>query len=216
MRPTSRDTGAITSTFCRPSSFLALLMSTSLQIDTVDGSRTSPQTPSSTVNFTFVNQAEDLVSLCHRRISNKEQRHTIRSHVMQRVRQVESAQGKKRSTGREQSKKASKPKGRRKSMDSESVLSNDPKDNSANDSLNDAQRDRLSLSRSPRQSPRLYPSPAAHEFDPFDTLPTNTLPHQSSESLLQYCELVTCTDLWRCTINDVHRLRRYASADILC
>ncbi|KAJ9607787.1 hypothetical protein H2200_007866 [Cladophialophora chaetospira] len=106
---------------------------------------------------------------------------------MQRVRQVELAQGKKRSSGREQSKKATKPNPRRKSTDSESALSNDANDNAANGSLNDAKRDRHSLSRSPPKSPRLNLNLVVHQFDPFDTLPTNTLPHRSSESLLQYC-----------------------------
>ncbi len=87
-------------------------------------------------------------------------------------------------------------------MHSELALSNEPQDAS----LNDANRDRLSLSHSPRQSPRLNHSPAVHEFDPFNTLPTNTLPRRSSESLLQYCELVTRTCLSQCTINHGCRL----------
>ncbi|KIW66344.1 hypothetical protein PV04_05680 [Phialophora macrospora] len=165
MRPTSRDT------------------------DTVDGPRPSLQAPSATLNFTFVNQAEDLVSLYQRKIVNKEQRHTIRSHVMQRIRQVELAQGRKRSSGREHPKAPSKPKARRKSADSESAVSNepDPKGKGADDALTRAHSARVTLTRSSRQSPRLDLGLAVHEFDPFDTLPTNTLPHQSSESLLQYC-----------------------------
>jgi hypothetical protein len=160
---------------------LSWLMSSTL--DTVDGPRPSLQAPSTTFNFTFVNQAEDLVSLNKRKIVNKEQRHTIRSHVMQRIRQVESAQGRKRSTGRDHPKAPGKPKGRRKSADSESAVSNEPKGDCADDSL--------TLTRSPRQPLRLNLSPAIHEVDPFDTLPTNTLPHKSSESLLQYCGLAS-------------------------
>ncbi|OCT51017.1 hypothetical protein CLCR_09148 [Cladophialophora carrionii] len=153
---------------------------------------TGPQVPSTTFNFTFVNQAEDLVSLYQRKIINKEQRHTIRSHVMQRVRQWESAQGRKRSTGREHPKGPAKSKARKKSTDSEATVRNEAKVSCANDPLNLADSDRTTLIRSPRQSPRLNLSPGVHEFDPFDTLPTNTLPHQSSESLLQYCELAVC------------------------
>lgn len=157
--------------------------------DTVDGSPEDSQSPPTALNFTFVNQAEDLVSLCNRRINNREQRHTIRSHVMQRVRQAESAQGKKRPTGRDPSKRPSTtPSSRRKSSDSEPSSSNESRGlNTAS-----AESDRLSLTRSPRQSPRLHLTPAASDFDPFDTLPTNSLPHQSSESLLQYCKSGSC------------------------
>jgi hypothetical protein len=160
-------------------------------LDTVDGPRPSLQAPSTTFNFTFVNQAEDLVSLNKRKIVNKEQRHTIRSHVMQRIRQVETAQGRKRSTGRDHPKAPGKPKGRRRSADSESAVSNEPKGDCADDSLTRAHSDKLTLTRSPRQSLRLNLSPVVHEVDPFDTLPTNTLPHKSSESLLQYCGLAS-------------------------
>ncbi|ETI27465.1 hypothetical protein G647_09655 [Cladophialophora carrionii CBS 160.54] len=106
---------------------------------------------------------------------------------MQRVRQWESAQGRKRSTGREHPKGSAKSKARKKSADSETTVRNEAKVSCANDPLNLAESDRTTLIRSPRQSPRLNLSPGVHEFDPFDTLPTNTLPHQSSESLLQYC-----------------------------
>lgn len=167
--------------------------------DTVDGSPDDSQSPSTAFNFTFVNQAEDLISLYNRRINNKEQRHTIRSHVMQRVRRAETAQGKKRPTGRDPSKKPStKPSGRRKSFDSEPSSSNE----SRGFKTPSAESDRLSLTLSPRQSPRLHLAPAASDFDPFDTLPTNSLPHKSSESLLQYCKLESCLHLGEAMAND--------------
>jgi hypothetical protein len=180
--------------------------------DTVDGAPHDSQTLSPTVNFTFVNlnEAENLIALCHRRISNKEQRHTIRSHVMQRVRQVESAQGKKRSTGREHSKKSGKPKARKKSNDSDSPVSVESNAQAVDSSVTGPDSNRLTLTRSPRQSPRLTLSPAVHYFDPFDTLPTNTLPHQSSQSLLQYCELGFGRQLV------LYRANSWVQASILC
>jgi hypothetical protein len=143
-----------------------------------DSMESSDSQISSNANFTFVNLSEDLVSLCHRRISNKDQRHTIRSHVMQRVRQEESAQGKRRLTGREQSKKSARSKTKR--LPNDSVPSR-----------SEATRLRIippSVSPSPYSPQRLTLAPAVHEFDPFQTLPINNLPHQSSESLLRYCE----------------------------
>ena len=44
----------------------------------------------------------------------------------------------------------------------------------------------------PVSSLSLNLSPAGHEFDPFDTLPTSNLPRQCSENLLQYCERDIC------------------------
>ena len=67
-------------------------------LNTADEVRNKLQAQSRTVNFTFVNQTDDLVSLCHKRISNKEQRQAIRSHVMQRIRQAESEYGKESAT----------------------------------------------------------------------------------------------------------------------
>ena len=72
-------------------------------------------------------------------------------------------------------------------------MSNESKGHTASGSVAGDENDRLSLAHSARQSPRLILTPAVHEFDPFNTLPTNELPHQSSESLLQYCEsMVPC------------------------
>jgi hypothetical protein len=154
-------------------------------------------------NFTFVNQADDLVSLCRRRISNKEQRHTIRSHVMQRVRQTEIAQGKKRLTGRENSKRSTRTKSKSKSAEATSPMSNGSPESTAAGSVSDGTRNKLSVSRSPPRSLAITISPGTNEFDPFDTLPTNNLSRQASQSILQYCKCAemsiqkTKTDLSR-------------------
>ncbi|OAP59931.1 hypothetical protein AYL99_04933 [Fonsecaea erecta] len=160
---------------------------TARKADAPDASRSpDPQAPSPT-NFTFVHQAEDVASLSHRRISNREQRHAIRSHVMQRVRQVELAQGKKRPTGRQRVNDGSKQKARSESTHSEPSVSNESIENSANSPVIVAGSDTFWPTQSPLPSPRLNITPAAQAFDPFDTLPTNRLPHHTSESLLQYC-----------------------------
>jgi hypothetical protein len=166
------------------------------------------------VNFTFVNQADDLVSLCRRRISNKEQRHTIRSHVMQRVRQTEIAQGKKRLTGRENSQRSARTKSKSKSAEATSPVSKGSPESTIAGSVSDGKRNKLSVSRSPPRSPSLTISPGANEFDPFDTLPTNNLSRQASQSILQYCECFGVS-FQRSTI-DSSRLRCHAAHDLLC
>ena len=148
-----------------------------------------------------MNQAEDLLSLPRRKIYSQEQRHAIRSHVMQRVRQAEQAQGKKRPSGRENSKRPV-DKARSRSSDSDSSAMNDyassplpitikqePRDIKS-DLLIDLESEKITAVGTPvKHSPmKLNISPAVHEFDPFNTLPTNGLPHKSSESLLSYCE----------------------------
>ncbi|KIY00547.1 uncharacterized protein Z520_03210 [Fonsecaea multimorphosa CBS 102226] len=106
---------------------------------------------------------------------------------MQRVRQEELAQGKKRSTGRHRSNDGSKQKPRSESAHSEPSLSNESVENNASSPIIVAGSDTFRPTSSPLPSPRLSITPAAQAFDPFDTLPTNNLPHHTSESLLQYC-----------------------------
>ncbi|RVX68634.1 hypothetical protein B0A52_07061 [Exophiala mesophila] len=150
--------------------------------------------PSTSGNFTFVNQADDLVSLTHRKISNTEQRHAIRSHVMQRVRKEELAQGKKRPTGREFPKRTTStqviksPTERSDlAIKDEPVIKEEPSDQMA--LLPPARR--LSESTTVKPSPirriSIHSSPAVHEFDPFQSLPSGRVSHKALERLLTYC-----------------------------
>lgn len=148
----------------------------------------SSQTPSSaspgTITFVFVNQAEDVTALMRRRISNQQQRHVIRSHVMQRVRHLEWAQGKSRTTAREI---ALSDKSRTSSTSTESGTSIKDEPMSPVPGKMAILPKRIKQGGFVRFSTPLSPSPANHEFDPFQTLPSNNLPHKSSESLLDYC-----------------------------
>lgn len=169
---------------------------------------TDPQTPLPAVgssapgNFTFVNQADDLVSLTHRKISNTEQRHAIRSHVMQRVRKEELAQGKKRPTGRDLPKRTSTTQSFKTSPTHSDLAVKDElvsvSPTSIKEEPNDhatpfppAQRLSQSSALSPRsfRRPSLHLDPAVHEFDPFQTLPSGRVSHKSLEGLLTYCRL---------------------------
>lgn len=151
-------------------------------------------------NFTFVNQADDLVSLTHRKISNTEQRHAIRSHVMQRVRKEELAQGKKRPTGRDLPKRASTTQLFKTSPGHSDLAVKDELASVSPTSIKEESNDHVTpfppaqrLSRSTALSPRPFrrPSlnvdPAVHEFDPFQTLPSGRVSHKSLEGLLTYC-----------------------------
>lgn len=164
----------------------------------------APGSPSP-VNFIFVDQAEDLVAVSHKRILNQRQRQVIRSHVMQRVRQEELAQGKTRSAARDQrdsSRRSSKSKSRKGSSDSDRSPPNDssavlpdsikkePTEYKVNPLMLTPRNDENPTTRLVLRPLPFNKSLAVHEFDPFDTLPTNGLPHISSENLLSYCELL--------------------------
>ena len=164
---------------------------------------TSPTTisPTKSANFTFVNQADDLTALTHRKISNTEQRHAIRSHVMQRVRKEELAQGKKRPTGRDLPRRSSNQTPRSASGDSESPVKREPTSISPaivkeepNDTALKAPRARgrsksALIAKGHVKYVSLQKSPAVHEFDPFQTLPSGELSHKSLESLLSHCKV---------------------------
>lgn len=150
-------------------------------------------------NFTFVNQAEDLLSLSHRKISNVKQRHDIRSHVMQRVRKKESSQGKKRATGRNRPKQSTLVPLRGVSGHPSSsweteftsstviAIKQEPSSLKPHALAVKHEKGELSCPTTVFGHSRLSISPAAHKFDPFQTLPNNGLPPKSLESLLQYC-----------------------------
>ncbi|KEF59807.1 uncharacterized protein A1O9_04655 [Exophiala aquamarina CBS 119918] len=117
---------------------------------------------------------------------------------MQRVRQEELAQGKKRPTGRDLPKRPSRIAIRSRSTDSDSSGVSDPSSaRSESIALNtpvpsssaafDGGATTFSPPRHPSQRLQLFIAPAVHELDPFDTLPTHGVPHKSVEGLLQYC-----------------------------
>ncbi|KAI1618623.1 hypothetical protein EDD37DRAFT_647414 [Exophiala viscosa] len=159
---------------------------------------TSSNAPEAT-KYTFVDQTGDLFALTHRRISNRQQRHVIRSHVMQRVRHLELAQGNKRTPGRDTPRRSSSDKSQKGSNVSDSPIKDEPvtptipgvvriqpKQNST--ALLPLDSVRTSATGRSRPGISLSPSPSSnHEFDPFHTLPSSNVPHQSSESLLGYC-----------------------------
>jgi hypothetical protein len=144
-----------------------------------------------------VNQAEDVLSLSHRKISNVKQRRDIRSHVMQRVRKKELSQGKKRPDGRNRSKQLT--------LDSLRVLSRQFNYSGQTKSTSSTsvatkqeqflpgvlkikhEKDVLHRNNSVSRHSQLSISPAVHELDPFQTLPSNGLPSKTLESLLRYC-----------------------------
>ncbi|KAK7900426.1 hypothetical protein LTR67_002708 [Exophiala xenobiotica] len=158
--------------------------------DSPDDSSHAPSSASpDPITFVFVNQAEDVTALMRRRISNQQQRHVIRSHVMQRVRHLESAQGKSRTAAREI---ALSDNSRTSWTSTESGTS--IKDEPVKDEPMSPVPGKMAVlpkRRKPggfvRSATPLNPSPASHAFDPFQTLPSNNLPHESSESLLGYC-----------------------------
>lgn len=142
-----------------------------------------------------MNQAEDIASLSHRKINDVNQRHAIRSHVMQRVRQEELAQGKKRPTGRDHPKRNSRIPIRSRSSDSDSSGQSDPTTSRSqsvvlNPPSGAFEGGKVSIPPLQRQlsPPKLLVAPAVHEFDPFETLPTRGLSHRTVENLLQYCK----------------------------
>ncbi|KIX02390.1 uncharacterized protein Z518_08331 [Rhinocladiella mackenziei CBS 650.93] len=151
---------------------------------------------SRTAHFTFVNQAEDLAALPRRKISNQKQRLAIRSHVMQRVRHLELASGKKRKIGRESVKRPEPNKSRGGSSDSDSspkkgstppfpiAIKHKPK--SVVPYVH-AESEKLPVGARASGHFPLHMAPAIDEFDPFETLPSNRVPHKSVESLLKYC-----------------------------
>ena len=174
----------------------------SVPADSANDSNLTSSNAAETTKFTFVDQTGDLFALTHRRISNRQQRHVIRSHVMQRVRHLELAQGNKRTPGRETPRRSSSDKSQNESNESGSPVKNEPmtptipgmvriqpkQQNST--ALVAPNSKKTSAPGRPRPGISLSPSPSSnHEFDPFHTLPSNSLPHQSSESLLGYCEL---------------------------
>lgn len=155
------------------------------------------------VNFTFVNQAEDLGSLTARKITNQEQRHVIRSHVMKSVRQEELARGKKRSIGRDHGRRSDLDKAQSTSSDSDSSHKNQspgPLTVVVKQELEESGHDLHIVGdkktghsgatwlTTAGSTGKMTYVPAVIEFDPFDTLPCTSLAHQGLESLLQYCE----------------------------
>lgn len=206
-----------------PLSNISLLIKLTLPCPSLDSVSSASNSASSSVNFTFVNQAEDIVSLSHRKISDANQRHAIRSHVMQRVRQEELAQGKKRPTGRDHPKRPSRIAIRSRSSDSDSSGASDLSSSRSQSitfttplpSTSAAFEDRkatFSPPRHPSQQLQLFIAPAIHEFDPFDTLPTHGLQHKSIESLLQYCKSLYFSNF--SASNHRFRFRYFTSHDL--
>ena len=168
-------------------------------LDTAKSNPKSPKPTSPAVNFTFVNQADDVVSLAQRKVNDANQRHAIRSHVMQRVRQEELAQGKRRPSGRDHPKRAARVPIRSRSGDSDS---NDRRTSVSHQLVEVGNQNQSGAWRIlrhengkspsgrrkiPRNKLQLSIAPAVHEFDPFQTLPVNGVPHKSVESMLAYC-----------------------------
>jgi hypothetical protein len=154
---------------------------------------------STTFKFTFVNQAEDLLSIFHRKLSNVKQRHDIRSHVMQHVRKKELSEGKKRPTGRSRT-KSHRPDPTRgipshinASWETEPIspmsilVEQEPCHLQAHAPAFQHENGELCCTELAFGHSRLSSSPSVHEFDPFQTLPSNSLPPKAIESLLQYC-----------------------------
>lgn len=164
-----------------------------------DSDLTSASVPE-TIKYTFVDQTEDLFALTHRRITNRQQRHAIRSHVMQRIRHSELANGNKRKRGRENPKRSNSDRSQSDSNESASPVKDEPETPSISGVVRIQPKQtstavvapssrRISISGQSRAGISLSPSPSSnHDFDPFLTLPSNGLPHRSSESLLGYCE----------------------------
>ena len=154
---------------------------------------------STTFKFTFVNQAEDLLSIFHRKLSNVKQRHDIRSHVMQHVRKKELSQGKKRLTGRSRTKLHTPdptrgiPSHINAPCETEPIspmsilVEQEPCRLQAHAPAFQHENGELCCTELAFGHSRLSTSPSVHEFDPFQTLPSNSLPPKAIESLLQYC-----------------------------
>lgn len=146
-----------------------------------------------------MNQAEDPVSLSHRKVSNVNQRRAIRSHVMQRVRQEELARGKKRHTGRDLPKRPTLHHLRSISTDTDSsgkteftsstsvAIKQAPTDLEPHALTIKYENAKFSPTNTAFEHVPLNVSPGVHEFDPFQALPSNSLPYTSLESLMQYC-----------------------------
>ncbi|KAK6383673.1 hypothetical protein LTS17_002965 [Exophiala oligosperma] len=151
--------------------------------DSPDESSQTPSAPAeTTVEFTFVNHTEDVNSIKRRKSGSKQQLSAIRSHVMARVRRLESAQGKHR---------AKPHQSRASSISTESSVSIKDESHVSAPGSHETVRpsNRLTVVWSATSAPTtpLTVSPANHEYDPFCTLPCNNLPHKSSEGLLSYC-----------------------------
>jgi len=146
-----------------------------------------------------VNQAEDPISLSHRKVSNVNQRRAIRSHVMQRIRQEELARGKKRHTGRELPKRPTPHRLRSISSDTDSSgktrftsstsfgIKHAPTDFEPDSLTIKYEKANVSPTNAAFEHVPHNVSPGVHEFHPFQTLPSNSLPCTSLESLMQYC-----------------------------
>ncbi|KAK5056015.1 hypothetical protein LTR84_012566 [Exophiala bonariae] len=113
---------------------------------------------------------------------------------MQRVRQEELALGKKRPTGRDHPKRASRVPTRSTSSDSDSSALSDP---SSTESQSSSSNQFSSVFEPSQPSPpstwhlqKKLPfniAPAVHEFDPFGSLPAAGFPQKGVESLLRHC-----------------------------
>ncbi|EXJ90570.1 hypothetical protein A1O1_03673 [Capronia coronata CBS 617.96] len=174
------------------------------------------------VNFTFVNQAEDLDSLTTRKITNQQQRHVIRSHVMKSVRQEELARGKKRTIGRARSKRTDSDKSQGTSSDSDYSHKNTsplpssvtieeglqkPQPQSHGLECDNQSRNSHTLG-TPCATTAMTYTPGVHEFDPLDTLPCTSLSHKPLQRLLEHCFDVLLPLTFTAEINPRDRLAR--------
>ncbi|KIW19827.1 hypothetical protein PV08_00402 [Exophiala spinifera] len=154
--------------------------------DSATGLSQSPPAASEVpIEFTFVNHTEDVSSIASRKSSSKLHRHVIRSHAMQRVRRLESAQGKKRTRSISNKSRASSS-----STESSVSIKDEPVIQEPElQTILQARPQIVVFSATSPTTPRtpLTISPANHEYDPFCTLPSNNLPHKTSEGLLNYC-----------------------------
>ncbi|KIV84805.1 hypothetical protein PV11_00562 [Exophiala sideris] len=164
--------------------------------DSAKDSNLASSSAPETTKYTFVDQTPNPSALLHRRISDRQQRHVIRSHVMQRVRHKELAQGNKRTPGRVTSKRSSPGKSQNGSNESGSPVKIEPVTPTIPGvvRIQPKQQNSTAISKRTSATGRSHPgislslAPSSnHEFDPFHTLPSSNVPHQSSESLLGYC-----------------------------
>ncbi|KAL8243593.1 hypothetical protein R6Q59_009851 [Mikania micrantha] len=141
--------------------------------------------------FTFVDQSADLRSITDKKIVNSDQRHLIRSHVMQKVRKDERLQGKKRPTGRDGPRKGESltP-----ADSTDDIVGTPSVDDSRHTPVNmntglDSPTDSVlsTSTASSRELVAIPKSPSQGRVDPFNTLPGGRDLAKLTNNLVGYC-----------------------------